>query len=315
MTMQHETRGDRRRFLRRLSVLPAAAALAKLPAVAAAAESAQPILKKIPSSGEAIPAIGLGTARRYESVSGEAELAPLRATIKQFEAAGGRVIDTAPSYGSAEAIVGGLVSELGLRDKLILSTKVGANGREAGQAQIADSFKLLRTDKIDIFSVHNLRDTANQLANLRELKQAGRVRYLGLTTSFDGQYEAFEAAMKRETLDFVQVDYALDNRDAGNRLIPLAKDRGMGVMVNLPFGRGRLFGAVQGKALPDWAAEFDCRTWAQFFLKYIVSHEAVTVAIPGMAKPEYAIDNLGAALGRLPDAATRRRMEAYIDAL
>jgi len=161
--------------------------------------------------------------------------------------------------------------------------------------------------------VHNLRDTDTQLKTLREMKAAGRIRYVGITTSFDNQYGEFEQTMKKETLDFIQVDYALDNRDAGERLIPLASDRGMAVMINLPFGRGRLFNAVQGKKLPDWAREFDCVSWAQFFLKYIVSHPAVTCAVPGMARVEYVVDNLGAARGRLPGAAMRKRMENFID--
>jgi aryl-alcohol dehydrogenase-like predicted oxidoreductase len=156
-------------------------------------------------------------------------------------------------------------------------------------------------------------DTQTQLATLRELKAQGRIRYVGLTTSFDNQYGDFEQVMRNEMVDFIQVDYALDNRNAGERIIPLAGDRGMGVMVNLPFGRGRLFKAVQGKKLPDWATEFDCASWPQFFLKYIVSHPAVTCAVPGMARPEYVVDNVGAARGRLPDAATRKRMEQFIE--
>ena len=156
-------------------------------------------------------------------------------------------------------------------------------------------------------------NTDTQLKTIRELKAAGRVRYVGITTSFDNQYNDFEQVMKKEILDFIQVDYALDNRDAGNRLIPLAGDRGMAVMINLPFGRGRLFNAVQGKKLPEWATEFDCASWAQFFLKYIVSHPAITCAVPGMARPEYVVDNFGAARGRLPDAAMRRRMEQFIE--
>ena len=161
--------------------------------------------------------------------------------------------------------------------------------------------------------MHNLRDTRTQLRTLREMKQAGRIRYVGITTSFENQYQEFEQTIKNETLDFIQVDYALDNRNADERIIPLAGDRGMAVMINLPFGRGRLFNAVQGKKLPEWTSEFDCKTWAQFFLKYIVSHPAVTCAVPGMAKAEYVVDNLGAARGRLPDAAMRRRMEKFID--
>ena len=163
--------------------------------------------------------------------------------------------------------------------------------------------------------MHNLRDTATQLRTLRDLKQSGRIRYVGVTTSFESQHAELADLMSRETLDFVQVDFALDNRQAGERILPLARQRGIAVMINLPFGRGRLFRATRGKTLPDWAAEFDCRSWAQFFLKYIVAFDAVTCAIPGMAKPEHATDNLGAAQGRLPDAAMRRRMESYIDGI
>ena len=277
---------------------------------------AEPLIQKqIPSSGEMIPIIGIGTARRYEDVKSDAEKVPLRETIRQFQVLGGKVIDSSPSYGSAESVVGELVDRLKVRNSLFLATKVSLRkvGREEGLAQIEGSFKRLRTDEIDLIAVHNLRDTDTQLRTLRDLKQAGRIRYVGITTSFDRQYGEFEQVIKTEKLDFIQVDYALDNRDAGERIIPLAGDRGVAVMINLPFGRGRLFKAVQGKKLPEWAAEFDCRTWPQFFLKYIVSHPAVTCAIPGMARPEYVVDNLGAARGRLPDAAMRRKMEQFID--
>lgn len=277
---------------------------------------AQPLLqKKIPSSGETIPMIGIGTARRYEDVKTDQEKAPLRETLRQFQALGGKVIDSSPSYGTAEAVVGELADGLKIRDALFLATKVSLRnvGREAGVAQIEQSFKRLRANKIDLLAVHNLRDTDTQLRTLREMKQAGRIRYVGITTSFDNQYGEFEQVMKKETLDFIQVDFALDNRDAGERIIPLAGDRGMAVMINLPFGRGRLFKAVQGKKLPEWAGEFDCQSWPQFFLKYIVSHPAITCAVPGMARPEYVVDNLGAARGRLPDGAARRKMEQFID--
>jgi aryl-alcohol dehydrogenase-like predicted oxidoreductase len=279
---------------------------------------AEPLIQKqIPSSGEMIPIIGIGTARRYEDVKSDAEKVPLRETIRQFQVLGGKVIDSSPSYGSAESVVGELVDRLKVRNSLFLATKVSLRkvGREEGLAQIEGSFKRLRTDEIDLIAVHNLRDTDTQLRTLRDLKQAGRIRYVGITTSFDRQYGEFEQVIKTEKLDFIQVDYALDNRDAGERIIPLAGERGVAVMINLPFGRGRLFKAVQGKKLPEWAAEFDCRTWPQFFLKYIVSHPAVTCAIPGMARPEYVVDNLGAARGRLPDAAMRRKMEQFIDSV
>jgi aryl-alcohol dehydrogenase-like predicted oxidoreductase len=277
---------------------------------------AQPLIqKKIPSSGESIPIIGIGTARRYEEIKTETEKAPLRETIRQFQSLGGRVIDSSPSYGTAEAVVGELVEGLKIRDLLFLATKVSLRniGRQEGITQIEQSLKKFRTNKMDLIAVHNLRDTDTQLGTLREMKQTGRIRYVGITTSFDNQYGEFEQVMKKESLDFIQVDYALDNRDASERIIPLAADRGMAVMINLPFGRGRLFNAVQGKKLPEWANEIDCQSWAQFFLKYIVSHPAITCAVPGMARPEYVVDNLGAARGRLPDVAMRRRMEQFID--
>ena len=300
---------ERRELLSRTATAALAAAL-PLPL-----QAARLIRKAIPSSGETIPAIGVGTARRYQGAGSEATLAPLRASLQRFSELGGTVIDTAPSYGHAEAVVGALLGELQLGGQMFLATKLGATGRAAGIAQLESSFKLLRRRRIDVISIHNLQDVDTQLPLLRDLKTSGRIRYVGATTSSDRQYSPFEALMKREPLDFVQVDYALDNRGAAERLLPLARERNMGVMVNLPFGRGRLFEATRGKALPDWAAEFDCRSWAQFFLKYIIAHDAVTCVIPGMARPEYVVDNMEAAVGRLPDAGTRKRMEAFIDAI
>jgi aryl-alcohol dehydrogenase-like predicted oxidoreductase len=305
---------DRREFIKTGLAMGATMLLPELDLLA----QARPLIeKRIPSSGEPLPVIGLGTARRYEDVKSAAEKKPLRETIAKFAELGLRVIDSSSSYGSAEAVVGELVEDLKLRESLFLATKVSlrqASGRAAGLALIEQSFKRFRTNKIDLIAVHNLLDTQTQLPTLRELKAAGRIRYVGLTTSFDKQYGEFEQVMQKEELDFIQVDYALDNRNAGERILPLARDRGMAVMINLPFGRGRLFQAVQGKKLPDWVAEFDCASWPQFFLKYIVSHPAVTCAVPGMARPEYVMDNAGAARGRLPDAAMRKRMEQFIDA-
>ena len=281
----------------------------------AIAQAAPLITKKIPSSGEGIPVIGLGTARRYETMKNAEELGLLRDTLREFKTLGGTIIDSSPTYGTAEAVIGTITEELKIRDGLFLATKVSISGREAGINQIEQSFKSLKTSRIDLIAVHNLRDTTVHLKTLRDLKAAGRIRYVGITTSFENQYKNFEETVRRETLDFIQIDYALDNRNADERIIPLANDRGMAVMVNLPFGRGRLFHAVQGKQLPDWAAEVDCKTWAQFFLKYIVSHEGVTCAVPGMAQVKYVPDNLGAAQGRLPDAAMRKRMESFIDGI
>jgi diketogulonate reductase-like aldo/keto reductase len=220
--------------------------------------------------------------------------------------------------GYGEPTVGKLVSELGNRGRLFFATKVnvGSNtGKEAGIAQIERSFKRLRTDVIDLIAVHNLVDTDAQLGTLRDLKRAGRIRYVGVTTSTPRQFDALEALMKVQALDFIQVDYAIDSRGAADRILPLALDRGMATMINLPFGHGKAFAKVQSKPLPDWAAEFDCRSWAQFFLKYLISHPAVTCPIPGTTQVKHLRDNLEAAHGRLPDAAMRTRMESYMDAL
>ena len=273
------------------------------------------VLRPIPSTGEKIPVVGIGTSRRYDVGASAAERDPLRETLSVFRELGGTLIDTAPSYGNAEVVVGDLVSELGFRDDLFFATKVRTEGREAGEAEIASSFERLRTDRFDLLQVHNLVDTETQLATLREMKDAGTIRYLGITTSSGRQYEQFADVMRREELDFIQVNYSLASRDAADVILPLAADRGMAVLVNVPFGRGRLFDAVGERPLPDWAGEFDCESWGQFFLKYIVGHPAVTCVIPGTARPHYATDNMGAAMGRLPDTAMRTMMEEYFDSL
>jgi aryl-alcohol dehydrogenase-like predicted oxidoreductase len=273
------------------------------------------ITKPIPSSGEEIPVVGIGTARRYDVGPSTAERAPLRETLEVFADAGGTVIDTAPSYGNAETVVGDLVAELGIRDQLFIATKVRQQGKAAGEAEIERSFERLRTDHFELLQVHNLRDVDTQLGTLRELKAAGTIRYVGVTTSSSRQYQQLEQVMQEEELDFIQVNYSLADRTAAARILPLAEERRMAVLINLPFGRGRLFQAVGDRPLPDWAAEFDAQSWAQFFLKYVVGHPAVTCAIPGTAKPGYARDNIGGASGQLPDAAARRRMEEFYDSL
>ncbi len=283
----------------------------------------------IPGANEAVPVIGIGTARRYQGAGTEEHLAPLREAISRFAELGGRLIDTAPSYGNAEEVVGRLVEELGIRDRLFLATKVAGADAAEGQVQIAQSFRNLRTDVIDLIALHNPQDAANKLAVLRELKAQGRVRSIGASFSSRAgfapttdaaassaeQFAGFEALMRRERFDTIQVDYAIDNRGAAERVLPLAQEQGLAVMVNLPFGRGRLFEATEGRPLPDWAAEIGAASWAQIFLKYIVSHPVRPVAIPGMAQARYVDDNVGAARGPLPDAAMRRRMEQFIDAL
>jgi aryl-alcohol dehydrogenase-like predicted oxidoreductase len=273
------------------------------------------LMRPIPSSGETIPAIGIGTARRYDVQESSEEMAVLEEVLAAFAMMGGRVVDTAPSYGRAEIVVGELVDAIGNRDDLFLATKVRAEGREAGIDQMEESLRRLHTDRIDLMQVHNLVDVETQLATLREWKAAGRIRYLGITTSFDRQYEDFERVMREQTMDFIQVNYSLGDRGAGERILPLAADRGMAVLVNLPYARGRLFQKVGDRPLPRWAAEFDCESWGQFFLKFVLSEPAVTCAIPGTAKMTYLEDNLGAARGRLPDPELRQRMITFYDSL
>jgi aryl-alcohol dehydrogenase-like predicted oxidoreductase len=302
---------NRRHLLAGMAVLP----LAGQPGRAQSSAGAALHTVRIPGADVAVPAVGIGTARRYDNPDGEGELAPLRATLARFVEQGGSVIDTAPSYGRAEPVIGQLVAELGVRDRLFLATKVGASSRQEGLAQVEQSFRNLRTDRIDLIAVHNLRDVTGQLAILRDLKAQGRIRALGITTSFDSQYAAFEAVLRREALDTIQIDYAIDNRNAAERILPLAQEKGVAVMINLPFGRSRLFEATRNRPLPDWAREIGAATWAQVFLKYVISHPCKPVAIPGMAQARYVDDNLGAARGPLPDAALRTRMERFIDEL
>lgn len=270
--------------------------------------------RAIPSSGERLPLVGIGTARRYTvDVNDSAAMEPLREVVTFLPRVGGTMIDTAPSYGNAEQVLGRLISEQANRDALFLATKVRKDDLAGARDEIEKSFRLLRTDVIDLLQVHNLAGVREVLPYLRDLKAEGRIRYYGITTSFAGQYQEFEQILAGEELDFIQIDYAIDNREAGERILPMAQDRGVAVQTNLPFGRGRVFEAFGDQAIPDWAAEFDIHTWAQFALKWVVSDPAVTSAIPGTARLSYLVDNVGASYGRLPDAATRNRMAALID--
>jgi len=278
-----------------------------------ARSSADLITKQIPRTGEAVPVIGLGT-RNYRAAAGE-DRTVFGQTVAAFLDGGGRVVDTAPSYGNSEEILGEIFAELKARDRVFLAGKVDRTGREAGVEGMNRSLARLRTDRVELMQVHNLTDTVTQLATLREWKAAGKTRYIGISTSSDRQYEELERLVRSEQLDFIQADYAVDERAIAERLLPAAADTGTAVMINLPFGRGRLFQRVGDRPLPEWAKEFGAASWAQFFLKYVVSHPAVTCAIPGMTKPHHAVDNLGACRGVLPDAATRKRMEAFVDGL
>lgn len=279
-------------------------------------EDGELLSKPIPSSGERIPLVGIGTARRYDVASSKEDLAPLREVLANLPKLGGKLIDTAPSYGKAEDVLGDLIAELKIRDKIFLATKVGAGGkgREAGIKEIAASKKRLKADKFDLLQVHNLGGVKEMLPVLREMKEAGEIRYYGVTTTFERQYTELEELLKKEPMDFLQIDYAIDNRDVEKTILPLAQDKGIAVLTALPFGRGRVFEAFKDKPVPEWAAELGIKTWPQFALKYIISHPAVVSAIPGTAKLDYLKDNLGAAHGKLPDEATRRKMAALVDA-
>lgn len=282
---------------------------------AALAAPATVIKRRIPSSGELIPIMGLGTNRYGVGPSAEAR-APLRDALARFHERGGTVIDTAPGYRTSESVLGDLVSDLGIRGDLFLATKVDReSGRDDSLAQTRDSATRLQTDTIDLMQVHSLRDWERNIPLLQELKQDGRFRYVGVTTSRSSQYAEMEKAMRRHDLDFIQVDYSLEQREAAERLLPLAADRGMAVMLNRTFGGGRIFEAVGSRPLPDWTGDLQITSWAQFLLKYALSHPAATVAIPGMTKAKHIDDNFGAAQGPMPDAGQRRQMEIFFDAL
>jgi len=269
----------------------------------------------IPSSGEAIPVVGIGTARRYDVADDLVQRGPLADTLRAFRRLGGTVIDTAPSYGNAEPVVGALVEQLGIRDDLFLATKVGARTLEDATRQIGESFRRLRTEVIDLLQVHNLRGIEREYRTLVGLKEQGRIRYHGMTTSSGGQYDDFARHMRTKDFDFVQINYSILQRDAETELLPLAQDRGMAVLVNLPYSRGAPFDVVSGTPVPEWAAEWGISSWGQFFLKWILAHPTVTCVIPGTATVRYAEDNFGAARGGIPDAEGRARMTALFDTL
>jgi aryl-alcohol dehydrogenase-like predicted oxidoreductase len=273
------------------------------------------VTRAIPSTGEKLPVIGLGT-NRY-GVTAPEELAARREVLRRLPELGAKVIDTAPAYGQSEEVIGRLVSELKNRDRLWIATKVTApaGGAAEGRKMLDESFRRLRTDRLQLVQVHSLKGVREMLPVLREQKQAGRISYLGVTTSRDEQYDELLEVMRRERLDFIQVDYSIADRNAANKVLPLAAERGIAVLVNLPLGRGNALSKVKGRPLPDWAKQVEVTSFAQLFLKYVVSHPAVTVAIPGTTKVEHLEDNLGAARGRLPDAAMRRRIETFFDTL
>ncbi len=271
------------------------------------------LLKRpIPRSGEPLPAVGVGTWQTFDVGPKASERAELSEVLRLLAQAGGSVIDSSPMYGKSEGVVGELAAALGLREKLFYATKVWTSGRDAGIRQMEASFRLMRTQRMDLMQVHNLLDLAVHAKTLKEWKAAGRIRYIGITHYHDGAHAELEKIVKTREWDFVQFNYSMAEPGAERRLLPACADSGTAVLVNRPFSQGHLFPKVKGKPLPAWAADFDCASWAQFFLKYLLGHPAVTCVIPGTSRITHMKDNLQAGMGRLPDTAMRRRMTEYL---
>jgi diketogulonate reductase-like aldo/keto reductase len=268
--------------------------------------------RKIPSTGEALPVIGVGTWQTFDVGNDPSARAPLREVLKLLD---GNLIDSSPMYGSSEAVAGDLMAELAIRERLFVATKVWTNGREAGIAQMETSFKRLRVKRMDLLQVHNLADVGTHTRTLLEMKAQEKVRYIGITHYASSAYAEVERLLKTRRYDFLQINYSLGEREAERRLLPLAQELKIAVIANRPFVEGALFRPVKGKSLPAWAKDLGIASWAQYFLKWIVSHPAVTCAIPGTGNPKHMRDNLGAGHGRLPDDAQRGRMADYFDSL
>ena len=324
--MIHDKTTDPRLFSRRevlaLGAGFGASALGIAPAFAQTAAARPLLTRKIPRTGEPLAVVGLGTAIVFDIGNDAAQRVERSAVIRTLLDGGARLIDTAPSYGTAEPVVGDLLAEMKVRDKVFVATKVRAASRDRAVAEMQQSQRRLRTEKIDLMQIHNVGfvdrgEVAAQLALLREWKDRGVFRYIGVTHSQNQERanDRLIELMRNEKLDFMQVNYSMAERSVEQKLLAAARDTGTAVMVNLPFARGRLFAAVRGKQVPEWAKEFDAPTWGQFFLKYVLASEAVNCVIPGMDKPEYVVDNLNAGRGRLPDAAQRKQMVEFIEPL
>ena len=313
---------DRRRFLG--IAAGASAGLALSPELLRALHRQQGgklLQRAIPSTGEMLPVIGLGSSATFGNVSRSSDHTALKEVFRTLVDNGGRVFDTAPAYagGSSEMVAGAIANELGIQNRIFWATKVnvargpGRADPAAAKAQIEESFNRFKVPKIDLIQVHNLGDVPTQLAVLKELKKEGRVRYIGVTSTTDSQYPELESIMRNEPIDFIGVDYAVDNRNVEQTILPLAQQRKIGVLAYAPFGRTALFRRAGTTPLPAWAAEFDARTWGQFFLKYIISHPAITCVTPATSQSKNMLDNIGGGMGRLPDEATRKRMTALVD--
>ena len=279
------------------------------------------IMRAVPGSNERLPIVGLGSSASFSQVARGSDVTAVTDVLKALVSGGGTVFDTAPGYGASEEVAGRVAAGLSYTDKIFWATKVnvagfgGAADPAAARSQIDTSFARLKKPEIDLIQVHNLGDVPTQLAILKELKQQGRIRYIGVTSTSDRQYPELETIMRNEPLDFIGVDYAADNRNVEETILPLARERKIGVLVYVPFGRTSLFRRVGDQPLPEWAKEFDAATWPQFFLKYVLGHPAVTVVTPATSQARNMIDNLAAAVGRLPNAEQRRRMIELVDSL
>jgi diketogulonate reductase-like aldo/keto reductase len=271
--------------------------------------------RAIPASGEKLPVIGLGTWQVFDAGADAAARAPLRETLAAFAKAGAKLIDSSPMYGSAEAAVGDLAAELGIAKQLFYASKVYTSGREAGIAQMETSLRRMRVQRMDLMQVHNLLDVAEHVKTLADWKAKSRVRYTGITHYRAGAYAEVERWLKSAPWDFLQINYSLGEREAAERLLPLAQERRVAVIANRPFAEGVLFTRVRGKPLPAWASEIGAVSWAQFFLKWILGHPAITCAIPGTGRPDHMADNLAAGFGALPDEPMRRKMAAHLDSI
>jgi aryl-alcohol dehydrogenase-like predicted oxidoreductase len=276
------------------------------------AEAPSMATRAIPRTGEPVPVVGVGTWQTFDVGPASPERAGLREVLRLLADHGGRVIDSSPMYGEAERVVGDLTAELRSRDRFFFATKVWTRGREAGIRQMEQSFRLMRTTRMDLMQVHNLLDLDTHVATMREWQAAGRIRYLGITHYHSGAYRDLERLVRGKQFDFVQFNLSMAEREAEERLLPACAASGTAVIINRPFAEASLFGRVKGKPLPPWAAEIDCASWAQFFLKWILGHPEVTCVIPGTRRVEHMKDNVQAGSGRLPDAALRKRMLDYI---
>lgn len=318
MTGQHTNHGhpadpERRRWTAAMGLWPLATMTER--AAAGAAPTPQILRRPIPSTGEALPVIGLGTYQVLDVGTDDSERAPLLDVLRALVDHGGSLIDSSPMYGRAEAVAGDLVATLGLRPRVFLATKVWTSGRDAGIRQMEDSFRKMRTDRMDLMQVHNLLDWRTHAETLDRWKSEGRVRYTGITHYHEGAYGELEKVLRARRWDFVQLNYSLAEPVAAERMLPLAAELGVAVIANRPFAQGALFSRVKGLALPGWAADIDCTTWSQVFLKWIVSHPAVNCAIPASRKAEHTVQNALAATGRMPDDALRACIARDFDVL